>query len=196
MKKIKIKKFRKYIIGIIATVLTALVFWGCCYAAESNKEPETTTESTDETTDEPKEEQPEYSVKYYDVPLDIALQNHIFNLSAEYSINPKYIIAIIAEESAFGSLIIGDNGDSIGLMQIQSKWHGERMKRLSCNDLYDPFQNITVGVDYLSELMNYYDGDIVKAIVAYQQGSFKGEITEYAADVLLIAASLEVKADV
>lgn len=155
-------------------------------AAETEKQ----TEKQEETTASV------YSVTYYDVPLDIALQNHIFNLSSEYCINSKYIIAIIAEESAFNAQTTGDNGDSIGLMQIQSKWHGDRMKRLSCNDLYDPFQNITVGVDYLSELMNYYDGDIVKAIVAYQQGSYNGEITEYALDVLKIAASLGVKADV
>jgi len=194
------KSMKIYFLVISIVFIVVVIFWGCTQKAEGE---ETTTIKTVQAveTEKQTEEQEEkttsiYSVTYYDVPLDIALQNHIFNLSSEYCINSKYIIAIIAEESAFNAQTTGDNGDSIGLMQIQSKWHGDRMKRLSCNDLYDPFQNITVGVDYLSELLNQYDGDIVKAIVAYQAGSFNGEITEYATDVLKIAASLEVKADV
>lgn len=181
----KIKKFRKYIIGIIATVLTALVFF-CVSSCAKNEKDVQADEQTETRTSS------EYAVTYYDVPLEVDIQNHIFNLSAEHCINPKIIIAIIVEESNFDSEIIGDKGNSIGLMQIQPKWHGERMERLNCNNLYDPYENITVGVDYLSELLNYYNGDIVKAIVAYQQGSYKGEITEYAADVLVTASCLGV----
>lgn len=175
------------ILAITAVVFVVLLFWGC---GDITTEEETTVQNVQAT--ESENQTNSSCVLYYDVPLDIALQNHIFNLAAEYCINPKYIIAIIAEESAFNAQTTGDNGASIGLMQIQPKWHGERIKRLSCFNLYDPFQNITVGVDYLSELLNKYDGDIVKAIVAYQQGSFKGEVTPYAADVLLTAASLGV----
>lgn len=186
MKKIN-KRFRNRVIGVTSIVLIALLFWGFGSLTKNEKAVQASETEKQETTTAAV-----YSVTYYDVPLDIALQNHIFNLAAEYCINPKYIIAIIAEESAFNAQITGDNGASIGLMQIQPKWHGERIKRLSCFNLYDPFQNITVGVDYLSELLNKYDGDIVKAIVAYQQGSFKGEMTPYATDVLLTAASLGV----
>lgn len=46
----------------------------------------------------------------------------------------------------------GDGGASVGLMQIAEKWQQERMEELNCTDLTQPFQNVRVGVDILSEL--------------------------------------------
>lgn len=192
------KSMKLYFLAISILFIVVVIFWGCTQKNDNKIEKEikeTTTVQSVQVT-ESEEQTVSTCATYYDVPLDISLQNHILNLSAEYCINPNIIIAIIAEESAFNPQATGDNGASMGLMQIQQQWHGERMDRLSCTDLFDPYENITVGVDYLAELMNRYDGDIVKAIVAYQQGSYNGEITEYATDVLKIASSLVVKTDV
>ena len=177
------KLTKRYLITVSIIVLTVVLFWGCTQKKDETvqaEEPEETITSS------------EYAVKYYDVPLEVDIQNHIFNLSAEYGIHPRFIIAIIAEGSYFDPTITNNKYHSIGLMQIQPEMHGERMDRLSCTDLFDPYENITVGVDYLAELLNRYDGDIVRAIVAYQQGSYNGEITEYAADVLVTASCIGV----
>ena len=80
--------------------------------------------------------------------------------------------ALIEEESGWLSSAEGDDGNSIGLMQIQERWHKERMKRLGVTNLYDSEQNITVGCDILSELLNKY-GNYRDALSAYNSGNIK-----------------------
>ena len=129
-------------------------------------------------------------VTYFDVPINEELQNHIFKLGKVYDINPAIITSIIEKESSYISSKVGDGGDSFGLMQIQPKWHRERMERLGCYNLLDPFENITVGVDYLAELIDRKRG-MAWALMAYNGGpsyaNSKKEvrvISEYARDVL------------
>jgi len=59
------------------------------------------------------------------------------------------VMAIANRETRFRPHAIGDNGNSIGLLQIQPRWHQERMNDLGITDLMDPAQNVTVAVDYL-----------------------------------------------
>lgn len=53
----------------------------------------------------------------------------------------------------------------IGLMQINSKWHGHRVE--SITDLLDPLTNVRVAAQILSEHINRYPKDAVKAIGSY-----------------------------
>lgn len=135
-------------------------------------------------------EEADEEIEYYDVPLDEDIQEHIFATCEEYDVSPEIVIAVIERESQFDSATIGDNGKSVGLMQIQSRWHQERMDRLGCNDLADPFQNITVGVDYLAELQAN-DPDVYWVLMAYNGGpsyankmAKKDKVSEYAASVV------------
>lgn len=80
--------------------------------------------------EEPVIEEPR--VLYFDVPLDRDLQDHIFKVCEEYKIDPSLIIAMIEKESTYRASAVGDSGRSIGLMQIQYRWHKDRMKRLGC----------------------------------------------------------------
>ena len=89
---------------------------------------------------------------YFDVPLSEDLQNHIFMVCESYGIDPTIVIAMIQRESNFVIDIVGDNGNSFGLMQIQPRWHSARMEKLGCTDLLNPYQNVNVGVNYLAEL--------------------------------------------
>ena len=144
---------------------------------------------------EQKEELPEQKmVVLYDVPLAADLQVHIIETCEEHHIDPAIVMAMAYRESGFNAEAIGDGGDSYGLLQIQPRWHYGRMERLGCTDLIDPFQNVTVAVDYLAEQLDRYDGDMAKALVAYNQGHFKETITDYALDVLDMAAELAVTA--
>lgn len=126
----------------------------------------------------------EEPVMMYDVPLDKELQLHIIQTCEEYHIDPAIVMAMIWRESGFRSDAVGDNGNAFGLMQIWPYWHGGRMERLGCTDLLDPYQNVVVGINYLAESIDRYDGDIAKALVAYNQGSYYETITGYALDVL------------
>jgi soluble lytic murein transglycosylase-like protein len=51
---------------------------------------------------------------------------------------------------------------------------------------------VLVGVDFLAELLDRYDGNMAKALVAYNRGHYAGTITQYARDVLAKAEELAV----
>lgn len=127
---------------------------------------------------------------YFDVPLSEELQDHIMNLCEEYGIDPAVVIAMIEKESCYTVTAIGDSGNSFGLMQIQPRWHSGRMEKLGCTDLLDPFQNVTVGIDYLAEMLDWYGGEIAAALTAYNAGSYSGTVTNYAWAVMAMAEEL------
>lgn len=130
-------------------------------------------------------------ISYYsNIPLDKHLQDYIIKQAHANGIPPQIVMAMIYRESDYDTARIGDGGDSYGAMQIQPKWHTERMNKLGCTDLLDPYQNVTVGIDYLAELLDRYDGDMAKALVGYNQGHYKGTITAYAKGVLAKAEEL------
>lgn len=141
------------------------------------------------------ERETEPEIVMYDVPLDEDLQKHIIKVSEANGIDPKIIFAMAQRESNYIADAVGDNGASIGLLQIQSRWHSERMERLGCTNLLDPYQNVIVGVDYLAELLEQY-GDIAKALTAYNRGCYEGTVTEYAQAILKLANEMEETTDV
>lgn len=136
---------------------------------------------------------------YFDVPLDHKLQDYIFELCEEKCIDPAIIIAMIDKESKFDIDIIGDKGKSYGLMQIQPRWHKERMKELGVTDLLDPYQNVTVGIDILAELLE--SGESLEwALMAYNGGhsyanrlESEGRLSTYASTIIENASELERK---
>lgn len=149
---------------------------------EAHTETTIATETLTETIITPIETEPPKQI-YYNVNLSAEVQDVIFAECERYGINPAIVIAMIERESRFNANAIGDNGNSFGLMQIQPRWHSKRMEKLGCNDLLDPIQNIKVGIDYLGELYNRY-GNIEKALVAYNKGSYTGTITNYATSIM------------
>ena len=128
--------------------------------------------------------------KYFDVPLSKELQNHIFAECEKHGVDPAVVIAMCFRESTYRADAIGDNGRSFGLMQIQERYHKERMVRLGVTDLLDPVQNVTVGIDFLAELLEKY-GDVEKALTAYNRGHYAGAVTQYAVKVLEVAGELK-----
>ena len=134
-------------------------------------------------------EQPD---KLYDVPLEVDLQLHIKEWCAAYGVDMPLVLAIIGQESNYDPAAIGDSGNSIGLMQVQPMHHSRRMDRLGVTDLTDPYQNITVGIDLLAELLAD-SGDTEWAITAYNAGAgtadFNKKIgmrSEYAESVMIL----------
>lgn len=113
----------------------------------------------------------EPTVKLYDVPLSEELQLHIIRLCEEYGIDPTIVIAMIRYESSYNANAVGDGGASIGLMQIQPRWHYARMEKFGCTDLYDPFQNVTVGIDIIAGKLSSYE-TAGEALTAYNAGDY------------------------
>ena len=127
--------------------------------------------------------------KYYIVNLSEDVQDVIFAECEKHSISPAIVIALIERESQFNQYAMGDDGRSFGLMQVQVKNHLQRMIDLDCTDLFDPIKNVKVGINYLAECYNRY-GSIDKALVAYNAGSYKGTITNYAKSIMARASEL------
>ena len=122
-----------------------------------------------------------YETGYFrsDVPLDGETQAFLRSACEEAGITYELALAVIRQETDFRN-IVGDNGDSIGYMQIQPQWHEERMERLGVTDLADPYSNFRVGCDFLAELLSKYT--LEEALTAYNSG--KAGQSKYATSVM------------
>ena len=137
-----------------------------------------TTEATQETTEAtiPVTVPPETTVETepavigYDVPLSEDLQLYIISLCEGKNIDPAIVFAMIWRESRFNPSSVGDNGNSLGLMQIQPRFHSGLMAEFGCTDLLDPYQNVTVGIAILAGHVHYYDGNVEMGVMAYNAG--------------------------
>ncbi len=115
-------------------------------------------------------------------------------LGQAYSICPETIQAIGWVESRFQADAV--NGDCTGIMQVSGMWHEDRMARLGVKDLTEVRGNMTVAVDFLSELVK--DGeDLEEALMKYHgesrigQRLEAGEMSEYVEEVLEVSSFLE-----
>lgn len=93
---------------------------------------------------------PKTPVEVYCEYVDDIVGNMYPNLDA------SYIKAIIYHESRFQPNEINKRTNVIGLMQIMPKWHMDRARKLGVEDLTDPYGNILVGCDLLSEITEKY----------------------------------------
>lgn len=87
-----------------------------------------------------------------DVPLEAETQWAIFEQCGQDAELFCAVMAIATVESGFDPQMVGDGGDSIGMMQINTRWHTGRMEVLGVTDLTDPEQCAAVAIDYLLEL--------------------------------------------
>lgn len=119
--------------------------------------------------------------------------DYIEIICQERDICPELVEAIIERESGWDPKAV--NGDCIGLMQVSEKWHRERMERMGVDDLKDPYDNILVGVDYLSELSGKYEVGL--ALMIYNGDSRaerlwqSGKMSDYASWILERSVELE-----
>lgn len=133
----------------------------------------------------------------YDVPLEPELQEHINQLCDDYNVDMPLVLAIIGQESNYNAQAIGDGGNSIGLMQIQPQHHQQRMDKLGVVDLTDPYQNVTVGIDLLAELIGENNGT-EWAVTAYNAGAGTADYnnaigirSDYAESVMMLREMIE-----
>ena len=90
------------------------------------------------------------------VPLDAETQAAIYGVCGQDPELFAAVMAIAGQESDFDPDTVGDNGNSIGMMQINRRWQAERVEALDITDISDLVQSATVAVDYLRELSEDY----------------------------------------
>lgn len=122
------------------------------------------------------------------------LEFYIERVCEPVNICPELVQAIIERESRWNPSAV--NGDCMGLMQISERWHRERMERLGVTDLFDPYDNILVGVDYMAELFERYEDPGMVLMIYNGDSQAKnlqatGNLSEYADWILTRSAELE-----
>ena len=115
----------------------------------------------------------------YDIPLDEETLRLLNEACETTGIRFELALAVIWKETRFQNKM-GDSGASYGYMQVQPRWHWDRMERLGVTDLNDPYSNFLVGCDFLAELLEKYD--LPNALTYYNTGH--AGYNQYAKDVI------------
>jgi soluble lytic murein transglycosylase-like protein len=90
----------------------------------------------------------------------------IVQAASQYQIDPALIKAIILAESGYNPKAVSKRGAK-GLMQLMPG----TAEALGVEDIFNPLQNITGGVQYFKHLVNRFNGDVKLALAAYNAGS-------------------------
>lgn len=101
-----------------------------------------------------------------------AHQDSISKYADKYGVDQAMVKAVIAVESCYNTAAVSPKGAQ-GLMQLIP----ETAARFGVDDSLNSSQNIYGGTRYLSWLMKRYDGDLYKAIAAYNAG--EGAVDKY-----------------
>ena len=119
-----------------------------------------------------------------DIPLSDELQEYTYQTAQKYNVDYDLILAIMQTESQFTNTI-SDNGEDIGLSQINvinAEW---LYKEYGLYNLMDEHQNIEACAVILSKLSDKFDSEN-EVVMAYNLGEGKaqkyiksGKITEY-----------------
>lgn len=111
------------------------------------------------------------SIKLYSkIPFSARFQSWIDKKCEEKGISTNVVMGVIKKESNFRIKAMGDNGEAFGLMQIQEKWHKNRMNKVGAENLLNCYDNVNVGIDYLAELYFANGKNWHKALMAYNGG--------------------------
>lgn len=105
---------------------------------------------------------------------EVKQKDYIEETAESYGISAKLIKAIIEVESGGDANAVGDDGNSLGLMQIQPKWHAQRLK--DGESLLDPEVNTRIACEILTELMDKY-ATFDEVLTAYNRGYDDGDRT-------------------
>ncbi len=115
-------------------------------------------------------------------------------IGRQYGICPELLEAIMESESSGNPK--AENGNCKGLMQINVKYHQNRMSRLGVTDIYDARSNILLAADYLAELFMEY-GDMGTVLMMYNGSrnaldrGLQADYTEYAEKIIRRSEQLE-----
>lgn len=107
------------------------------------------------------------------------------------NVDPYLVQSVIWQESRYFPDAKNYDGSCIGLMQISTRWHKDRAKSLGVDNLMDPYGNVLVGINLLSELISMSHGDVAYALMMYNSGIAEanrlhdsGRVTTYAQTVI------------
>jgi len=93
------------------------------------------------------------------------LKEVINTISGQHQLDPDFISSVIHAESGFNQRAVSSKGAQ-GLMQLMPG----TASKLGVSNAFDPRANVEGGTRYLSELLELYNFDVIKALAAYNAG--------------------------
>jgi soluble lytic murein transglycosylase-like protein len=96
---------------------------------------------------------------------NVDLKTIVAAASSQHQIDADFIASVIAAESANNPHAVSPKGAQ-GLMQLMPS----TASKLGVKDSFDPADNVDGGVRYLRQLLLLYNGDMAKALAAYNAG--------------------------
>jgi soluble lytic murein transglycosylase-like protein len=93
------------------------------------------------------------------------LKEVINSISDRHHLDPDFINSVIHAESGFNQRAVSPKGAQ-GLMQLMPG----TASKLGVSNAFDPRSNVEGGTRYLSELLERYNFDVIKALAAYNAG--------------------------
>ncbi|MBR5874843.1 MAG: transglycosylase SLT domain-containing protein [Oscillospiraceae bacterium] len=113
---------------------------------------------------------------------------YINQVAEYYNLPADLVRAVIWVESR--GQINADNGLCVGLMQLNRQYADTFMQATGSQNITDPGNNVLCGCWWLSELLNWAEGEENLALMAYNMGQSKalkkwqtGFVTQYVIDV-------------
>lgn len=109
-----------------------------------------------------------------DIPTsgDPDLDRIIFRAGGRHGIDPRFIHAVIWQESKYQPKALSQAGAQ-GLMQLMPA----TARRFGCTDPGDMVENVEAGTKYLSWLLKRFNGDVSLALAGYNAG--EGAVNKY-----------------
>jgi Transglycosylase SLT domain len=98
-------------------------------------------------------------------PVQANLDQVVREASSRHRLDPDFVNSVIKAESNFQSRAVSRKGAQ-GLMQLMPG----TASKLGVTDPFDPQANVEGGAAYLSQLLDKYHDDPVKALAAYNAG--------------------------
>ncbi len=98
-------------------------------------------------------------------PPDFNIKKILQTAAERYGVDPKLVMAVAKAESDFSTNAVSSAG-AVGVMQLLP----ETAQALGVKNINDPRDNIDGGVRYLKQLLHTFQGDVTKAVAAYNSG--------------------------
>lgn len=93
------------------------------------------------------------------------IKSMIERAAHKYGVDPKLADAVAKTESNYSINAVSEAG-AVGVMQLMP----ETAASLGVKDPYDPRENIEGGVKYIKQMLTAFDGNVSKAVAAYNAG--------------------------
>lgn len=158
-RRFRLKKGTVFVLFLLVLILTAILLSRCESMRVSMQKQQ-------------------YPIKYQEIVEEYA---------KEFGVDKYLVYSVIKAESKFDQYAVSGAG-ARGLMQLQDETAKECAAKLNRqitvpDDLYDPDTNIMLGCYYLSHLTKLFDGDVEKAVMAYNGGP--GNVSKWLNDETL-----------